>query len=80
MQYLSFMAGACVPLPAPGGPIRIMRIDSAVEGLLFLMPSCVSRSCTLPSNFVINSLRPATSASVMGAMLAVPVVWIERRL
>jgi hypothetical protein len=57
-------------LPAPGGPIKIIRIDC--EGVLEFVPSPPSRSSscrTRVSSFATRSFRSVTVSSLIGAML-----------
>jgi hypothetical protein len=56
--------------PAPGGPIKIIRIDSeTVFGLFPPSPSLCSSWCTRASSLWTRSLRSETVLSVMGAMM-----------
>jgi hypothetical protein len=59
----------CLGSPAPGGPIKIIRIESEGDfGFFPPSPSLVSSWCTRASSLWTRSLRSETVLSVMGAM------------
>lgn len=69
-QFTRRSAGELGNLPAPGGPMRIIRIESALGCLLPPASSRCSSSHILDSSLCTWSFKVETMSSVMGAIVS----------